>query len=163
MVIRKLKSYGKKDQQKIDNIKTQDQKEINYDKLILDVKVKSASELTKHKPGPSKRFVFSDHENNPDGKVYTIVRVVKNVDNPKPHIEDHKHPVDSLWLFEGDKFNLTGLKIEVKLGDKKFILDSPASVYIPAGVIHNYRFIKGSGRYTNIVLVKGGEYNKAIK
>lgn len=139
------------------------EKEIDYSKLILKVKAKSASELTKHKHGPGERFVFSDHENNPDGKVYTIVRVVENVDNPEQHIEDHEHPVDSLWLFEGDKPDLTGLKVEVKLGDKKFTLDSPASVYIPAGITHNYRFIRGSGRYTNIVLVEGGEYNKAIK
>ena len=139
------------------------EREFNYSELILEVKSKSASELTKHKHGPGERYVFSDHENNPQGKVYTIVRVVENVNNPEQHIEDHEHPVDSLWLFEGDKSDLTGLKVEVKLGDKKFILDSPASVYIPAGVIHNYRFINGSGRYTNIVLVQGGEYNKAIK
>lgn len=149
--------------QKEEEMPTQEKK-IDYSKLILEVKAKSASELTKHKKqGPGKRYVFSDHENNPDGKVYTIVRVVENVDNPEQHFEDHKHPVDSLWLFEGDKPDLTGLQVEVKLGDKKFILDSPASVYIPADVIHNYRFIKGSGRYTNIVLVQGGEYNKAIK
>jgi len=154
----------KRTNNKIDDVGLSNQKkETDYSKLILDVKVKSASELTKHKNGPGKRYVFSDHENNPNGNVYTIVRVVENVDNPEQHIDDHEHPVDSLWLFEGDKPDLTGLQVEVKLGNSKFVLDSPASVYIPSGVMHNYRFIKGSGRYTNIVLVQGAEYNKAIK
>lgn len=139
------------------------EEEKDYSNLILKVESRSSAELTKHKEGPGTRFVFSDHNNNPEGQIYTIVRVVEDVDNPEQHFEDHEHNVDSLWLFEGDKPDLTGLKIEVKLGNQKFILDSPASIYIPAGVTHNYRFILGSGRYTNIVLTKGGDYNKAIK
>lgn len=136
---------------------------MDYSKYILKVESRSSSELVKHKEGPGRRYVFSDQNNNPDGQVYTIVRVVENVDNPEQHFEDHAHDVDSLWLFEGDQNDLTGLKVEIKLDNQKFILDSPASVYIPAGLAHNYRFISGSGRYTNIVLVKGGNYNKTIK
>ena len=136
---------------------------MDYSKYILKVESRSASELVKHKEGPGKRYVFSNQNNNPEGRVYTIVRVVENVNNPEQHFEDHAHDVDSLWLFEGDKPDLTGLKIEVKLGDQKFVLDTPASIYIPAGLNHNYRFISGSGRYTNIVLTEGGNYNKATK
>lgn len=136
---------------------------MDYSKYILKVESRSSSELVKHKKGPGKRFVFSDQNNNPEGQVYAIVRVVENVDNPEQHFEDHTHDVDSLWLFEGNKNDLTGLKIEVKLGDQEFVLDSPVSIYIPAGLIHNYRLISGSGSYTNIVLVKGGDYNQVTK
>lgn len=138
-------------------------KEKDYSNLILKVESRPASELVKHKEGPGRRFVFSDHKNNPEGQIYTIVRVVENVDNPEQHIEDHEHDVDSLWMFEGDKSDLTGLRVEVRLGEQKFVLDSPTSVYIPARVKHNYRFISGSGRYTNIVLTKGKEYDKVTK
>ncbi len=128
-------------------------------KYILPVFSQSAEVLKKHTKGPGTRYVFCDHENNPDGQVYVIVRVVNDVDNPKQHVEDHFHEVDSLWLFEGIENDLTGLQVEVKLGDEVYVLDSPASVYIPAGMMHNYRFIKGSGHYTNIVLAQGGNYN----
>lgn len=136
---------------------------MNLKSLILPVREESSAVLRKHADGPGKRFVFSDQKNNPQGNIYAITRVVENVDNPEPHFEDHSHNVASLWLFEGSNPNLSGLRVEVKLGDEKFILDSPASIYIPAGVNHNYRFIFGSGRYTNVVLAKGGDYNSVTK
>jgi len=135
----------------------------DYSKLILEVQTRSATELVKHKSGPGLRFVFSDHKNNPGGQIYSIVRVVKNVRSPKPHVESHAHPVDSLWMFEGNTPKLTGLKAEVNLDDHIFIVNSPASVYIPAGVAHSYRFISGSGKFINIVLTGGAAYNKITK
>jgi hypothetical protein len=53
------------------------------EKLILGIEARSAEELTKHTAGPGTRYVFSDHNNNPDGNIYTILRVVENVDNPE--------------------------------------------------------------------------------
>jgi len=133
-----------------------------YSKLILPVEIKSATELKKHKKGPGERYVFSDHKNNPEGKVYAIVRTVKNVENPPQHVDLHGHIFDSLWMFIGDNDDLTGLKVEVVLENETYTLDSPASIYIPAGVKHMYRLVKGSGKYINIVLVPGGDYNAAI-
>lgn len=131
--------------------------------LILRVEARSSSELGKHTAGPGTRFVFSDHRNNPGGNIYAITRVVQDVDRPEMHIEDHAHDVDSLWLFEGDRPDLTGLSVEVKLDGVWHPVDSPASIYLPAGVVHNYRFVRGSGRYTNIVLAKGGDYNRHLR
>ena len=133
-----------------------------YDKLILPVSCRSAAELKKHSEGVGTRYVFSDHKNNPDGKVYSILRVVKNVERPPQHVETHSHSVDSLFMFIGDNDDLTGLQAEVVLGEKTYTLDSPTSVYIPQDVQHTYRFVKGSGKYINIVLVPGGEYNTAV-
>ena len=75
----------------------------------------------------------------------------------------HHHNCDSLWMFTGDKKGLKGLKVEVVLGNKTYKLNSPASIYIPKGVEHTYRFIQGSGSYVNIVLAKSGKYNTAPK
>ena len=139
------------------------QKAYKYDKLVLPIEARSSTELKKHGEGVGTRYVFSDHNNNPEGKVYAILRKVKNVNRPPQYIELHSHPVDSLWMFVGDNDNLTGLNVEVVLGDKTYVLNSPASIYIPAGVDHTYRLVEGSGKYFNIVLVPGGNYNTAIK
>lgn len=138
-------------------------KNIKYDKFILPIEARSSTELKKHTSGPGKRYVFADHNNNPTGNIYTILRTVKNVKNPPQHIEIHRHDCDSLWMFVGNKKDLTGLKIEVFLGNKIYKLNSPASIYIPQGVRHTYRFIEGSGNYINIVLAKNGRYNTSTK
>ena len=131
-------------------------------KLILDVEARSALELIKHKHGPGTRYVFSDHNNNPGGNIYTIVRLVENVDNPELHIEPHSHEYESLFIFKGNNPDMTGLEAEVLLGDKWYPVKSPKSVRIPSGLNHNYRFVKGSGEYWNIVLTPGANYNETV-
>ena len=132
-------------------------------KFILPVEARSATELKKHKKGVGKRYIFSDNKNNPKGNIYAILRNVKNVKMPPQHVELHSHNCDSLWMFFGNKNDLKGLQVEVVLGKEKYKLNSPASIYIPKGVKHTYRFIKGSGNYVNIVLAKGGTYNTSTK
>jgi 2-isopropylmalate synthase len=131
--------------------------------LILGVESRSAAELTKHKHGPGARFVFSDHNNNPEGNIYTIVRFVENVDHPEGHVEPHTHEFESLFIFKGNNPDMTGLEAEVMLEDKWYQFQSPRAVRIPPGMSHTYRFIKGSGEYWNIVLTPGANYNKTVK
>ncbi|QIC06031.1 hypothetical protein GOP56_10655 [Brevibacillus sp. 7WMA2] len=38
---------------------------------------------------------------------------------------------------------------------------SPASIFIPAGLQHTYKYVSGSGTYTNIVLAP--EYNASLE
>ena len=135
----------------------------NMHSLILQVRSESSAKLAGHTSGPGTRYVFSDNQNNPQGGLYAILRTVEDVGAPEPHVQFHKHNVDSLWIFRGTNADLSGLKVEVVLGTQSFILDSPASVYIPADVYHAYKFLSGSGDYINIVLVKGGDYNTAIQ
>src|SRR3990167_1147315 len=137
-------------------------KDSELDKLILKIEARSSAELKKHTEGPGTRYVFADHKNNQQGNIYSIVRIVKDVDNPRTHIEMHSHNCDSLWEFLGDNDDLTGLRVEVTLEHKKYVLDSPVSVYIPKQVNHTYRFINGSGKYINTVLAKDGKYNTTI-
>lgn len=136
---------------------------LKYDNLILPIEIRSSTELKKHTSGPGKRYVFSDDKNNSKGNIYTILRTVENVNKPPQHIEMHHHNCDSLWMFIGRKKNLKGLRVEVVLGKNTYKINSPASVYIPKGVEHTYRFIKGSGSYINIVLAKGGKYNTSTE
>ena len=131
--------------------------------LILDIEARSAEELIKHTRGPGTRYVFSDHKNNPGGNIYVIMRTVEDVDQPEMHIEAHQHDFESLFIFKGNQADMSGLVVEVLLGDQWHRFESPKTVRIPPGLNHNYRFIKGSGEYWNIVLTPGAEYNKTIK
>ncbi len=136
---------------------------MKYANLILPVKTRSATELVKHRHGVGERYVFSDHNNNPNGNIYTIIRTIENVERPDPHVDRHTHDVDSLWMFIGDNKDLTGLRASVSLGNEIYEVDSPASIYVPAGLDHTYGFVKGSGKYINIVLAPGGKYNEVSK
>ena len=131
--------------------------------LILDVKTRSAEELIKHTAGPGTRYVFSDHNNNPKGNIYTIMRTVDNLDHPEQHIEPHSHEFESLFIFKGRNPDFSGLEVEVLLGNEWYRIESPKAVSIPPGLNHTYRFIKGSGEYWNIVITPGAEYNKTVK
>jgi 2-isopropylmalate synthase len=131
--------------------------------LILDVESRSSEELIKHKAGPGTRYVFSDHNNNPGGSVYAIVRVVSNVENPPQHVEPHSHEYESLFIFKGNNADMTGLKVEVLLGEEWYTIDSPKAVRIPPRLNHTYRFLKGSGEYWNILITPGAEYNRTVK
>ncbi len=133
------------------------------EKLILDVVARSAEELIKHKQGPGTRYVFSDHNNNPEGNIYVIVRTVENLSRPEGHVEPHRHDFESLFIFKGNKPDMTGLRAEVMLEEKWYQFDSPKAVRIPPGVNHTYRFVEGSGEYWNIVLTPGAEYNKTVR
>ena len=141
------------------NKKTADPNE----KLILGVEARSAVELIKHRHGPGVRFVFSDNNNNPEGNIYTIVRFVENVDHPEAHVEPHQHEFESLFIFKGSNPDMTGLEAEVMFDDKWYPISSPRAVRIPAGKVHTYRFVKGSGEYWNIVLTPGANYNRTVK
>jgi hypothetical protein len=138
-------------------------KEEMMENLILNVEARSAAELIKHSHGPGTRFVFSDHNNNPEGSIYVIMRSVENVDNPEMHIEPHTHDFESLFIFKGYNPDMSGLVVEVLLGDAWHRIESPKTIRIPPGLNHNYRFIKGSGEYWNIVLTPGANYNKTVK
>ena len=128
--------------------------------LILKVEARpAAGELKKHFMERGKRFVFIDNNNFPQGKMYVIVRAIEDVAEPYEPARPRSHTVDAAMLFIGIGNDLKGLKAEVALDGENYTLESPACVYIPAGVQHTYRVTKGSGMYIKIVLAPHGDYN----
>lgn len=129
--------------------------------LFLKPFVKCATELKYHRSGHGIRYVMLDERILPDCRQYCIVREIPLIDEPPPsHVDIHTHHVDSLFLFLGYKPGLTGLKVEVQLEDVVQEIESPASVFIPAGVAHTYRILKGQGIFINHVL--SGSYNESL-
>jgi 2-isopropylmalate synthase len=70
------------------------------------------------------------------------------------------HNCDSVFLFLGSDEDYRGLEVEVLLGGQLRRLQSPASVFIPAGVEHSYRYLGGSGTYINFV--HKGDYHESL-
>ena len=96
-----------------------------------------------------------------DCREYCIAREIPLLAEPPPaHVDVHVHKVDSLFLFIGHEPGLHGLTVEVCLDDVVRVLESPASVFIPAGVAHTYRILKGRGVFINYVLA--GSYNESL-
>jgi len=129
--------------------------------LIIKPVAIPATELRYHREGPGTRYVMIDERFVPDCRQYCIVRYVPSQQSgAAEHVDAHSHWVDSLFLFLGHRPDLTGLEVEVRLGDRKFPVSSPASVFIPASLTHSYRIIEGSGLYVNHVLA--GSYNESL-
>ena len=121
----------------------------------------SATELRHHRQGPGDRYVMIDERFVRDCRQYCIVRRVPLLESyGTGHVDRHIHTCDSLFLFMGDAEDLTGLSVEVSVGENTFAVRSPASVFIPAGVEHSYRVLGGAGLFVNHVLA--GSYNNSL-
>jgi 2-isopropylmalate synthase len=128
---------------------------------LLNPKIISATELKYHRHGPGDRYVMLDNRFLKDCRSYCIIREVEQVEEQKKsHVDSHRHHVDSLFLFIGNEKQMTGLNVEVMLGEQWFPVQSPASVFIPGGIEHSYRFISGSGKFINFVLADN--YNESL-
>lgn len=127
----------------------------------VDPQVISATELKYHRAGPGQRYVLVDNRFVPGAEQYCIARRVPLLDDyGTGHIDIHAHCCDSLFIFLGDDADYGGFFVEVTLGEEIFPLESPASVFIPAGVPHGYRVVGGAGTYLNHVLA--GDYNSSL-
>lgn len=128
---------------------------------IVQPKIISAEELRYHRAGPGNRFVLLDNRFVPGAGQYCIARRIPRMDDyGSGHVDSHVHHCDSLFVFLGADDDYQGLSVEVNLGDEYFPVDSPASVFIPAGVRHSYRVLGGAGTYLNYVLA--GDYNSSL-
>jgi 2-isopropylmalate synthase len=130
------------------------------DDLVIEPEVRSATELRYHRHGPGDRYLLIDERKLDRCGMYCIARRIPGGDPGKGHVDAHRHKVDSLFAFLGSADGLTGLRVQVTVGDEERVLDSPCSVFIPAGVRHSYRVLGGSGLYLNVVLA--GTYERSL-
>ena len=127
---------------------------VNTDQLV--VKAQLIGELAYHDTERAKREIgplynFREDSLVPGADICVHIREVKQVPPAfKPHVELHKHDVSSVYSIIGD------LTMEITLEDKRYEVTSPASVFLPVGIMHAVRPLKGSGYL--IVTVRSGEY-----
>jgi 2-isopropylmalate synthase len=135
--------------------------ELTMTDLIVTPPVISAEELRYHRKGPGQRFVLVDDRFVRRAGQYCIARRIPPASHYGPgHVDAHVHHCDSLFAFLGDGDDYRGLTVEVRLGESLHRLESPASVFIPAGIVHSYRVLGGSGTYLNHVL--SGSYEESL-
>lgn len=96
-------------------------------------------------------YRYIDNSMLPEADICVGVQEVKQVPrNFKPFIEPHKHQINQFYGIIGE------LSIEVTLDDERHEVNSPASIFIPAGLSHTFRPLKGSGYV--VVVLRTGEY-----
>jgi len=119
-----------------------------------------------HMKAPLRRILMQDDSTFPDYKkilpgsnfhiaVHVISRLPKKVPD---YVQFHAHKCDeiNLILSEGNK-----LTYEIESEQKKYIVSSPSIVYIPRGVRHKMKVIRGKGIYVCIVMSKN--YKNSLK
>lgn len=132
----------------------------SLDDLVIEPDVRSATELRYHRHGPGDRYLLIDERKLCGCGQYCIARRIPGGDPGPGHVDVHRHNVDSLFVFLGAAVDLTGLRVQVTMGDEERVVDSPRSVFIPAGVRHSYRVVGGSGIFLNLVLA--GTYEGSL-
>ena len=68
----------------------------------------------------------------------------------KPYVQLHQHEVSSFYGLVGD------LTVEVQLGDEKREVTGPASIFIPPGLKHSIRPLRGKGHM--VIILRQGKY-----
>jgi len=87
----------------------------------------------------------------PEADINVSIDHIKQVPaNFKSHIEPHKHRVSEVYVVIGD------LTVEVILDGEKHEVSGPAGVFIPAGMMHTMRPLRGSGYFAAVM--GGGKY-----
>jgi len=74
----------------------------------------------------------------------------------RSYCEPHVHDCDEINILLSDSH----LSYEIRLGDEVFVVSAPATIHIPAGVVHSANVIEGSGFY--IALVETDNYKASI-
>lgn len=90
----------------------------------------------------------------PGADVFITSRSVTALGGPaEPNVLPHRHHVSQTYLF----FSPDGtLEVEVELEGSRTLVRAPASVFIPPGVEHALRILRGTG--TVLSIVRSGRY-----
>jgi len=105
-------------------------------------------------PAYEPRLLHLGAELVPGADVFITSRSVTKLEGPaEPNVLPHTHPVSQTYLFVSAD---DSLELEVELDSKRTCVRAPASVFIPAGMRHALRILRGSGTVYSIV--RSGTY-----
>jgi len=63
------------------------------------------------------------------------------------HVQPHAHDADEINILLGDQ-----LRYRVQLGEESYVVESPASIWIPRGLVHAANHVQGTGSYICLIL-----------
>jgi len=111
---------------------------------------------------PVKRHIFIDKDSHPEAQVYVAIHEAGDLPETVPDYQvPHFHNTDEFYFFLGDKPDLSGLEGQIKFEGRAHGIAAPATVYIPAGAVHEYKVTRGSGSV--VVLFRSRGYNHVDK
>jgi mannose-6-phosphate isomerase-like protein (cupin superfamily) len=88
----------------------------------------------------------------PGSNYHIAVHIIKKLPKKVPdYVAYHTHNCDEINLILSENSKLT---YEIWLKDEKYTVSSPSIVYIPKGVPHKMKVIKGTGIYVCIIMSK---------
>ncbi len=158
--------FGVKSKSKLNSLERGSEKRFLNSLQLKKPFIKGASELQYHRDGVGNRWVFMDNRIDERSLIYIIERVFDKdySDEYQAHVDAHTHYCDSCFVFMGENEDGTGLQVSVTLGNEgneyTKIVESPASIFIPANVKHSYAYLKGTGRFLNFVMARS--YNESL-
>ena len=107
--------------------------------------------MSQIKRGAGSHNTFMDNSLVQEADILLHVREVKEVPSTLEFAaEPHKHDVSQLYGIIGE------LTIEVILDGERHEVSGPAGIFIPAGILHTIRPLKGSGYV--VLSMRAGKY-----
>lgn len=133
----------------------------NIDTLVTPAVAILASELKYHQNDSSVCWIMIGERLVHDCRQFCIVQRISYFKNyGTRYVDPHIHDCDSLYVFIGEDEALRGLRVEVEVNLEKRIIESPSSMFIPAGHKHSYRVISGQGFFIKHLF--SGSYNASL-
>lgn len=106
-------------------------------------------DLPLHDAGPPTRWLMAGTEIHPESQTHVAVHRVSGLQREsRTYCDVHEHAVAELNLI----LPITSLTYEIVLGDERYDVEGPASIFIPAGLPHSANVKAGSGFFVEIVL-----------
>jgi hypothetical protein len=102
------------------------------------------------KLGPLVAFLNTEMIKETDINIFVHYIKVKEGEAPD-YVDMHTHDVSQAYVFPDE-----GLTFEVTLEDETYVGESPACVFIPPGIKHTVKMLKGEG--IEVSILRRGEY-----
>jgi len=104
--------------------------------------------------GPLMAFLNTDMVPEADLNVFVHYIDVKNPPGPD-YVEIHAHEVSQAYVFPTPE-----MTFEVTLGDEVYIVETPATVFIPPRLKHTVKIIRGAG--FEVSIVRNEKYEQSL-
>jgi hypothetical protein len=134
-------------------------KAATHSDLISPGLVQSLHHVPFHGSGvaPLRRRVLAGPGVHPQIKKHIVTHEIRDVSaDRRSYCEPHVHdcPETNILL------SLARLVYEIRLGDEVYLVEAPATIYIPAGLVHSANVVEGSGFF--IALVETADYSASV-
>jgi quercetin dioxygenase-like cupin family protein len=106
---------------------------------------------------PLCRRVLAGPGVHPQIKKHIVTHEIRDVSaDRRSYCEPHVHDCPEINIL----LTLARLVYEIRLGDEVYLVEAPATIFIPAGLVHSANVVEGSGFF--IALVETADYSASV-